>query len=59
MVPFLPFIFDKPIEHVVDWGFHKAFETLGGPDAVGHPAEVGHESDRQRSSQKGAKEKEL
>ncbi|KAI9799379.1 MAG: hypothetical protein M1833_004079 [Piccolia ochrophora] len=28
-VPFLPFIFDKPVEEAVDWTFHKAFETLG------------------------------
>lgn len=23
VVPFLPYIFDKPIEHAVDWGFEK------------------------------------
>ncbi|KAF2665816.1 hypothetical protein BT63DRAFT_76627 [Microthyrium microscopicum] len=29
-VPFLPYIFDKPIEHAVEWSFHKGFEVLGG-----------------------------
>ena len=35
-VPFLPFMFDKPVEVAVGWSFHKAFETLGGPEAVRH-----------------------
>jgi mitochondrial fission process protein 1 len=34
VVPFLPFIFDKPVEHAVEWVFHKGFETFGGADAV-------------------------
>ncbi|OCK93322.1 uncharacterized protein K441DRAFT_661615 [Cenococcum geophilum 1.58] len=33
-VPFLPYIFDKPVEEAVEWTFHKAFETFGGPEAV-------------------------
>jgi hypothetical protein len=24
-VPFLPFLFDKPVEEAVEWTFHKAF----------------------------------
>ncbi|KAK4544059.1 hypothetical protein LTR36_004557 [Oleoguttula mirabilis] len=35
-VPALPFIFDKPVEVATEWVFHKAFETIGGPEAVGH-----------------------
>jgi mitochondrial fission process protein 1 len=30
VVPFLPAIFDKPVEDAVEWSFHKAFETFGG-----------------------------
>ncbi|KAA8914266.1 mitochondrial 18 KDa protein-domain-containing protein [Sphaerosporella brunnea] len=29
IVPFLPYIFDEPVEHAVDWGFEKGFEALG------------------------------
>ena len=28
IVPFLPFIFDEPVEHAVEWTFHKGFELL-------------------------------
>lgn len=34
-VPFLPFVFDKPVEQATEWVFHTAFETIGGPSAVG------------------------
>jgi fission process protein 1 len=27
-------LFDKPVEGVVSWVFHKGFETIGGPSAV-------------------------
>lgn len=58
-MPFLPFIFDKPVEHAVEWSFHKAFETFGGPEAVRHGPEGGREKELQASNQKAAKEKEL
>jgi hypothetical protein len=35
-VPALPYLFDQPVEHATEWVFHKAFETIGGPEAVGH-----------------------
>ena len=35
-VPALPFLFDKPVETATEWVFHKGFEVLGGPEAVGH-----------------------
>lgn len=35
-VPFLPLMFDQPVEHATEWVFHKAFATIGGPGAVGH-----------------------
>lgn len=34
-VPALPYMFDQPVEHATEWIFHKAFETIGGPQAVG------------------------
>jgi len=34
IVPFLPYVFDKPVEHTVQWTFHRAFAAIGGPDAV-------------------------
>ncbi|KAI9754348.1 MAG: hypothetical protein M4579_004746 [Chaenotheca gracillima] len=33
-VPFLPFLFDKPVEEAVEWTFHKGFELYGGKRAV-------------------------
>ena len=35
-VPFLPILFDKPVEEATEWVFHQAFEKFGGPDAVRH-----------------------
>lgn len=58
-MPFLPFVFDKPVENAVEWSFHKVFETLGGPEAVRHSPKIGRERELQVSNQKGAKEKEL
>ena len=57
-VPFLPFIFDKPVEDAVEWSFHKAFETIGGPDAIGKSPSTGREHLLAASSNK-IKEKEL
>ncbi|KAI9839183.1 MAG: hypothetical protein M1819_003176 [Sarea resinae] len=42
-VPFLPYLFDKPIEEAVEWSFHRAFLTIGGPSAVGHAPSMGRE----------------
>ncbi|MCJ1404782.1 hypothetical protein MMC11_008008 [Xylographa trunciseda] len=59
-VPFLPYMFDKPVENAVEWTFHKAFETFGGPEAVGHSPTTGREAQLQRDGTKGkVKEKEL
>lgn len=35
IVPFLPAIFDHPVENAVEWSFHKGFETFGGHKYVG------------------------
>ncbi|KAH6857362.1 hypothetical protein J4E91_006207 [Alternaria rosae] len=38
-VPFLPYIFDEPVEHATEWLFYNAFKTFGGEKAVeGRPA---------------------
>jgi fission process protein 1 len=42
-VPFLPFVFDKPVEEAVEWTFHKGFETFGGKKMVGDAPSVGRE----------------
>ncbi|EEQ92218.2 uncharacterized protein BDCG_07338 [Blastomyces dermatitidis ER-3] len=39
VVPFLPYVFDKPVEHGVQWAFHSAFRVIEGGQAVPHPAE--------------------
>jgi fission process protein 1 len=53
-------VFDKPVETAVEWTFHKAFETFGGPNAVGHRPETGREQALQMESQtRASKEKEL
>ncbi|KAI5463515.1 mitochondrial 18 KDa protein-domain-containing protein [Mariannaea sp. PMI_226] len=50
VVPFLPAMFDEPVEHAVEWAFHKAFEVYGGKGYVAHAPVEG---------KKAAKEKEL
>lgn len=37
VVPFLPSLFDKPVEDAVEWTFHKAFATVGGKEYVQSP----------------------
>lgn len=59
-VPFLPFLFDKPVEQAVEWAFHTGFETLGGPEAVGHRPKTGRQEAMNVEAKKGAvKDKEL
>lgn len=55
IVPFLPTLFDKPVENAVEWTFHKAFETFGGREAVGHAPMIG----RERQLSEKPKEKKL
>ncbi|KAK4237350.1 mitochondrial 18 KDa protein-domain-containing protein [Achaetomium macrosporum] len=43
VVPFLPRIFDKPVENAVEWVFHKGFEKFGGHEAVGNAPLIGRE----------------
>ncbi|KAG8531537.1 uncharacterized protein KY384_003166 [Bacidia gigantensis] len=59
-VPFLPYLFDQPVEEATEWMFHKAFETIGGPDAVGHKSATGRVTEPVEETNRGAKkEKEL
>ncbi|KAE8151827.1 mitochondrial 18 KDa protein-domain-containing protein [Aspergillus avenaceus] len=34
VVPFLPYIFDEPVEEAVEWSFRKAVRAFAGEDAV-------------------------
>lgn len=53
-------MFDHPVETAVEWTFHKAFEQIGGPEAVAHRPDTGRSEILQEQSRKGAvKEKEL
>lgn len=38
-VPALPYMFDHPVEYATEWIFHRAFEAIGGPKAVGKDAQ--------------------
>jgi fission process protein 1 len=43
VVPFLPTLFDKPVENAVEFVFHKGFEVVGGKGAVGEAPQIGRE----------------
>lgn len=43
VVPFLPTLFDKPVENAVEWIFHRGFETFGGKEYVGDSPATGRE----------------
>ncbi|CAK7228198.1 hypothetical protein SBRCBS47491_006823 [Sporothrix bragantina] len=43
VVPFLPTLFDKPVENAVEYAFHKGFERFGGKQAVGEAPVTGRE----------------
>ncbi|KAL9064693.1 MAG: hypothetical protein Q9157_007740 [Trypethelium eluteriae] len=59
-VPFLPFVFDKPVEEAVEWTFYTAFKAIGGPGAVGERPVFGRKDLRHQEAREGAeKEKEL
>ncbi|ERT02515.1 uncharacterized protein SPSK_05453 [Sporothrix schenckii 1099-18] len=55
VVPFLPTLFDKPVENAVEFVFHKAFAHFGGQQAVGESPVIG----REKQLNKKLKEKEL
>lgn len=43
IVPFLPRLFDKPVENAVELVFHTGFEMFGGHEAVGDTPLIGRE----------------
>jgi fission process protein 1 len=58
VVPFLPTLFDKPVENAVEFVFHKGFELVGGKQAVGEAPQIGREK-LLSTKEKPKKEKEL
>ncbi|KAI0404144.1 mitochondrial 18 KDa protein-domain-containing protein [Xylaria palmicola] len=59
VVPFLPKLFDQPVENAVEWVFHKGFATYGGQDYVGAAPTTGREAALHQRPRKDPKEKEL
>lgn len=45
VVPFLPSMFDEPVEKAVEYVFHKGFEAVGGKQAVGNAPVTGREAE--------------
>ncbi|KYK59085.1 Mitochondrial 18kDa protein [Drechmeria coniospora] len=43
VVPFLPAVFDKPVEEAIEWAFHKGFSAAGGKSYVGDAPTIGRE----------------
>ncbi|KAK8159756.1 mitochondrial 18 KDa protein-domain-containing protein [Phyllosticta citrichinensis] len=54
VVPFLPYIFDEPVEHAVEWAFHQGFAAVGGPGAVARSPPTGRSQLLQTEAQAGA-----
>ncbi|KAH9868813.1 hypothetical protein J1614_007887 [Plenodomus biglobosus] len=59
-VPFLPYVFDEPVEHATEWIFYNAFKTFGGDAAVEGRPVTGAKELRKEENQTGTgKVKEL
>ena len=43
VVPFLPSLFDEPVENAVEWAFHEGFRWYGGEAYVGDAPTTGRE----------------
>jgi fission process protein 1 len=59
VVPFLPKLFDAPVENAVEWMFHKGFALYGGHAYVGNSPTTGREATLHQRPNKEPKEKEL
>ncbi|KAH3956010.1 hypothetical protein HBI56_163880 [Parastagonospora nodorum] len=56
-VPFLPYMFDEPVEHATEWIFYNAFKTFGGEKAVeGWPVTGAKELRKEESQSVNVKE---
>lgn len=58
-VPALPYMFDHPVEVATEWVFHKGFEIVGGPAAVGKDPISGMSTRVAHTGHEGEKDKEL
>jgi len=58
-VPFLPYIFDEPVETAVEWTFHKGFEAVWGAEAVHGRPVTGNKELRMEESKEGAMKEKL
>ncbi|KAI1209844.1 mitochondrial 18 KDa protein-domain-containing protein [Annulohypoxylon truncatum] len=59
VVPFLPTLFDKPVENAVEWIFHKGFAAYGGKEYIGDSPATGREAALTHRPKVSTKEKEL
>ncbi|KAI0890285.1 mitochondrial 18 KDa protein-domain-containing protein [Annulohypoxylon maeteangense] len=59
VVPFLPTLFDKPVENAVEWMFHTGFAAYGGKEYIGDSPAIGREAALTHRPQPKTKEKEL
>lgn len=57
-VPFLPYMFDEPVEHATEWLFYNGFKLIGGEKAVEGRPVTGAKELRKEESQ-ASKLKEL
>ncbi|EOA83725.1 hypothetical protein ACJQWK_01178 [Exserohilum turcicum] len=58
-VPFLPFVFDEPVEHATEWIFYNAFKTFGGEKAVEGRPVIGAKELRKEETEANKAKKEL
>jgi fission process protein 1 len=56
-VPFLPYVFDHPVETATEWIFHNGFKLVGGPQAVEGRPVTGNKELRHDESLKTAHDK--
>jgi len=58
-VPFLPYMFDEPVEHATEWIFYNAFKAIGGEKAVEGRPVTGAKELRKEETQANKLKKEL
>ena len=56
-VPFLPYMFDHPVEIATEWIFHNAFRLVGGPQAVEGRPVTGQKELRKAESHIGTQDR--
>ncbi|CAA9961927.1 MTP18 multi-domain protein [Pyrenophora teres f. maculata] len=58
-VPFLPYMFDEPVEHATEWIFYNAFKAIGGEKAVEGRPVTGAKELRKEETEANKLKKEL